>query len=116
MSEAISGAVMNGIDHEIIERHFSDQATAACTLVVNTVTGVPFEVQLPARAATDSANATRSNCHIPHSRPGKAARGNTTYAGLIHFDPVQNSLTVHDPNTGYLVLQSTPVDTITEVS
>jgi hypothetical protein len=116
MSKAISGAVISGIDHEIIERHFSDQATSACTLVVHTVTGVPFEVQLSARTATEPTSASQGDYHIPHSRPGKAARGNTTYAGLVHFDPVQNSLTVHDPNTGYLVLQSTPVDTITEVA
>jgi hypothetical protein len=115
MSKAISGAVISGIDQEMIERHFSDQATAACTLVVYTVTGVPFEVQLSARTGTEPTHPEKDIYHIPHSRPGKAARGNTTYAGLVHFDLVQNSLTVHDPNTGYIVLQSTPVDTITEV-
>lgn len=115
MSEAFSGAVVSGINQETIEHYFSDQATAACKLMVQTVTGTPFEVSLPARTTAEPPRSTAGTCHIPFARRGTAVRGNTTYAGLIHFDLTQKSLTVHDPNTGYVVLQSTPVDTIAEV-
>ena len=114
MSTAFSGTATRGIDPEIIEHHFSDHATAACTLVARTATGIPFEITLLERTAAEATSRQGGARAIPNARRGFAERGNTRYTGLIHFDLTQNALTVHDPGTGYIVLQSTPIDVVTE--
>lgn len=107
------GTVVSEANTQSTDTYQAIHTDQSCKLAVYTTTGARFDIEIMEDSPTEPSHLQSHPPLASHARRGTAKRGNTTYAGIVS---ITNALTVHDPNTGYMVLQSTPIDRVEKVA